>query len=98
MGLEFRTDVSDEEKESAMRQVIYCMRFQGHAAPVGGSSTVLRAETSAHSCRMTTTIGPSGVKGSIQPEGGEKAAFESEVRFSSMMLSTKESSRHTPAQ
>jgi hypothetical protein len=62
-----------------MRQLIYAMQFTGRAAPVSGSSTVLKATTTAASCNLTTVVGPEGVNGVLQPTAGGKAVFESEV-------------------
>ncbi len=62
-----------------MRQIIYTLQFRGYAAPSGASSTVLKAKTTASSCNLTTSMGPEGVSGSLQPTAGAKASFESEV-------------------
>lgn len=65
-----------------MPQITYTMQFKGKAAPVNDAGTVLRANTNAHSCTITTTVGAHGVSGSIQPIDGGQATFESEVAFS----------------
>jgi hypothetical protein len=62
-----------------MKQIVYSMQFKGQAAPVAGSSTVLKAITNAPSCLVTTMVGPEGVSGSWQATAGDKASFESEV-------------------
>ncbi len=62
-----------------MRQILYAMQFNGRAAPVSGSSNVLKAATSAESCTLTTAVRAEGVSASVQPAPGDKAAFESEV-------------------
>jgi hypothetical protein len=41
-----------------MKQIVYSMQFKGQAAPVAGSSTVLKAITNAPSCLVTTMVGP----------------------------------------
>ena len=64
-----------------MGQIIYTMQFKGHAAPVSGASGVLKATTTASSCSITTTVGPGGVSGSLQPAAGGQATFESQVTF-----------------
>ncbi len=64
-----------------MKQLIYALQFKGHAAPVAGSSPVMKAATTASSCSLTTTAGPDGVRGSLQVAPGDKAEFESEVRL-----------------
>ena len=62
-----------------MRQITYNMQFKGHAAPVGGSSSVLKATTTAASCTMTTVVGSEGVSSTLRPAAGGNALFESEV-------------------
>ena len=62
-----------------MRQIIYAMQFKGQAVPVQGTS--LQATTNATSCSITTTVGDAGVKSTLQPAEGGKAAFESKVTF-----------------
>jgi hypothetical protein len=64
-----------------MKQVVYSMRFTGKAAPVEGSSNVLKAATSAPSCTITSLVGTGGLSGSIEPTSGGTATFESEVKF-----------------
>ena len=64
-----------------MRQIIYTMQFKGQAAPVEGTSGVLKAATTATSCSITTTAGDEGVKSTLQAADGGKAAFESTVTF-----------------
>jgi hypothetical protein len=62
-----------------MKQFIYVMQFNGKAAPVAGSSNVMKASTSAASCTISTVVGPAGVNTTLQPASGGKATFESEV-------------------
>jgi hypothetical protein len=62
-----------------MRQIFYAMQFNGRAAPVTGSSNVMKATTSAVSCTLSTAVSAEGVSGSLQATAGGKAAFESEV-------------------
>src|SRR4051812_26193610 len=64
-----------------MQQIVYSMRFTGQAAPVEGSSNVMKAATSAPSCTITSTAGPAGLSGTIAPADGDDATFESEVTF-----------------
>jgi len=64
-----------------MAQIIFNLQFRGTAAP-GGESGVMKATTSATSCKMETIIGPDGVKGTFSPAEGGLAYFESEVRIS----------------
>src|SRR5712692_2332318 len=66
-----------------MRQIVYSMRFTGHAAPVAGSTTVLKAATTASSNSLTTKIATEGLTAIMQPIEGDKAYFESEVTFTS---------------
>jgi len=61
-----------------MAQITYNLQFRGAAAPSGEG--VMKATTSATSCRMETIIGDDGVKGVFGPAEGGLAFFESEVR------------------
>ena len=62
-----------------MRQVIYALQFTGTGVPVSDAPMVMKAATSAPSSTITTTVGLSGVQGSIQPAAGDTASFESQV-------------------
>jgi len=62
-----------------MRQIAYNLQFKGHAAPAGGSSTILKAKTAAASCTTTTIVSAEGVSSTLQPAAGGNASFESEV-------------------
>jgi hypothetical protein len=64
-----------------MRELIYAMRFTGQATPVGSAGNVLKAATSAPSATLTSTVGPGGLAGVLQPATGDEATFESEVTF-----------------
>jgi hypothetical protein len=64
-----------------MAQIIFNLQFRGTAA-AGAESGVMKATTSATSCKMETIIGPDGVKGTFSPAEGGLAYFESEVRMS----------------
>ena len=64
-----------------MHQLMYIMQFKGYAAPVGTTPHVLQVITIASSCTITTAIGAEGVRGSLQPTVGSKAAFESTMTF-----------------
>lgn len=63
------------------QQILYTMQFKGQAVPVNDVGTVLKAVTTAPSCTITTVVGATGVKGSLQPAGGGQARFESQVTF-----------------
>lgn len=63
-----------------MAQIVFNLQFRGTAAP-GAESGVMKATTSATSCKMETIIGPDGVKGTFSPAEGGLAYFESEVRI-----------------
>ncbi len=64
-----------------MKQIIYVMQFKGKAAPANESGTVLKANTTAPSCAITSVAGPGGISGTLQPTGGAEARFQSEVTF-----------------
>src|SRR5438874_2659492 len=62
-----------------MRQIIYSMQFTGQATPV--REGVLKATTTAPSCRLVTVAGPEGVRGTMEKVAGDPVHFESEVTF-----------------
>jgi len=62
-----------------MRQIIYSLQFRGQAAAVRAG--VLKAITTAPSCRRETVVGPEGVHGVLENVAGESISFESEVTF-----------------
>jgi hypothetical protein len=64
-----------------MREVIYAMRFTGQATPVGTAGNVLKAATTAPSSTLTSSVGPDGLTGGLQPAAGGEATFASEVTF-----------------
>jgi hypothetical protein len=57
------------------------MQFKGKAVPVNDAGTVLKAVTTAPSCKITTIVEAAGVNGSLQPTDGGQASFESQVTF-----------------
>lgn len=64
-----------------MRQITYAMQFNGEVKPLGTSPNVMKATMMAASCRFSTSMGPKGLEGTIEPAAGEPATFESEVTF-----------------
>jgi hypothetical protein len=64
-----------------MRRLFYAMRFTGQVTPMGEAGGVLRAAMTSPGSVLTTTIGPDGVDGALEPLPGEEATFESEVVF-----------------
>ena len=64
-----------------MRQLIYAMRFRGHATPVGTTGNVLKAATTAPSSTLTSSVGAGGLAGGLRPADGGEASFTSEVTF-----------------
>ena len=64
-----------------MRQLIYAMRFAGRAEASGSVGGALKTTTSAPSSRLTTTVGPDGLTGTLEPAPGAEATFESELTF-----------------
>lgn len=63
-----------------MAQIIFNLQFRGRAA-AGAETGVMKATTSATSCKMETIVGSDGVKGTFSPAEGGLAYFESEVRI-----------------
>jgi hypothetical protein len=68
-------------EETAMRQLTYAMRFTGSAQPASADGNVLKAATTSPSTKVTSVVGPGGLRGTIEPSAGGEAAFESEVTF-----------------
>jgi hypothetical protein len=64
-----------------MAQILYAMQFKGKAAPANDAGTVLKANTTAPSCAITTVVGAAGVNGSLRAADGGQARFESQVTF-----------------
>ena len=64
-----------------MRQLVYAMRFTGRATPTGPDGTVLAVTATAPSCTVTSTVGPEGLAGTLEPAAGDEATFASEVTF-----------------
>ena len=64
-----------------MRELIYAMRFHGHAEPVGSAGNILRATTTAHGSSLTTTLTADGISTTFQTIDGGVAEFTSEVTF-----------------
>lgn len=62
-----------------MQNLIYLLRFQGEAMPVGIDGNVLKALSSAPGCSVTSRIGTEGLRGSLRPERGTAATFEAEL-------------------
>lgn len=52
-----------------MTQFLYVLQFKGKARPANEAGTILKALTTAASCRVTTTIGPDGLATNLQPAG-----------------------------
>jgi hypothetical protein len=64
-----------------MRQIIYSMHFQGRSSPISGNAGIIRANTSATSCTLRTTVDASGVEGRHEAAEGELAFLESEIHI-----------------
>ena len=64
-----------------MRQLVYALRFTGRATPASPDGTVLKAARTAPSSTVTSTVGPAGLAGTLEPAAGGKATFASEVTF-----------------
>jgi hypothetical protein len=62
-----------------MSQMIYAMQFNGEVRPLGTSPNVMKATTTATSCRFVTVVGPHGLQATLEPTAGKPTTFESEV-------------------
>lgn len=65
------------------QELIYAMRFTGTATQSSVDGTVLKAETTAPSSTLTSTVGLDGLAGALHPAEGGEATFTSEVTFTS---------------
>ena len=64
-----------------MKELVFALEFRGSAAPVPGSETRLRANTSAVGQTLRTALKPDGIQAGVDPAGGDQATFESEVEM-----------------
>ena len=64
-----------------MRELVFALEFTGTAEPVAGSSNRLRARTYATSQNLRTRLKPDGIQAGVDPAGGDRATFESEVEI-----------------
>lgn len=62
-----------------MRELVYAMRFVGHAAPAGSAGSLLTAATTAPSSVIASRVGSGGLTGTIDAVPGGEATFESKV-------------------
>jgi hypothetical protein len=62
-----------------MKELVFALEFKGTAAPVPGSETRLRASTSANGQTLRSIVKSDGIEAGIEPAGGDRATFESEV-------------------
>jgi hypothetical protein len=64
-----------------MPELVYAMRFTGHATPAGSAGDVLNAATTAPSSTLSATVGPEGLAAALTRAEGGEATFVSEVTF-----------------
>ncbi|MEA2515935.1 MAG: hypothetical protein QOF33_2751 [Thermomicrobiales bacterium] len=64
-----------------MRQVVYAMRFEGRADPLGPDGKVLKATAASPSTAVTSAVGRDGLDGRVEAIVGDRATFESEMTF-----------------
>ena len=62
-----------------VRQVLYAMRFEGRASPVGAAGSAMQIMTMAPSSALSAIIGPDGLQSAINTLPGGEATFTSEV-------------------
>jgi hypothetical protein len=62
-----------------MPQIVYSLQFRGQVALGSSSPKTLKETTTALSCRLTTIVGPDGLRGALEPVEGDDALLESEV-------------------
>jgi hypothetical protein len=64
-----------------MQQLVFALQFTGSAAPVAGAEGKLRAQTTATSQTLRTTLKADGIQATIEGAGAGSASFESEVQI-----------------
>jgi hypothetical protein len=62
-----------------MRQVVYAIRFTGHAAPASADGGVLTVMATAPSATTTSTVGPDGLGDGLDAATGDEVTLASEV-------------------
>jgi hypothetical protein len=63
-----------------MRQILYALHFRGQASPAVNRDRVLHTAGSATGCSLRTLIRNSKLESEVEPEDGDLAFFESELR------------------
>jgi hypothetical protein len=69
------------EMETTVHELVYMLRFSGHATPVGPAGSMIKVAATAHGCTFSTTIGPEGVSAEMRHMAGDDATLVSEVIF-----------------
>ncbi|HEX6210024.1 MAG TPA: hypothetical protein VF136_04560 [Methylomirabilota bacterium] len=62
-----------------MREVVFALEFRGRASPVPGAERRRQARSTAPSQRLSTVLGPEGVRAAGEVLAGESAVLESRV-------------------
>ena len=62
-----------------MRELVFVLKFRGHARPVPDAEGQRRARSTAASQALATVMGPSGVSARLEAVAGESAVLESRV-------------------
>ena len=62
-----------------MKQLVFALQFTGTATPTGEGK--LHAKTTARGQAFRASFGTDGVHASLEPAGGDTAAFESDVEM-----------------
>jgi hypothetical protein len=55
-----------------MRQLVYAFHVKGRATPTSPDGTALKAVTTAPDCAITSTVGPGGLTGTLEPAAEDK--------------------------
>lgn len=64
-----------------MREIIYALRFNGKAMPIGVDGNVLLTAATGSGCTLESRVGGDGLTASLHPSDGEEATFSSEMVF-----------------
>jgi hypothetical protein len=64
-----------------MRQVVYAMRFEGRAVPLGPDGNVLKTSAAARGPAFISAVDRDGSQRRTEEIAGDEATFESEMTF-----------------
>ena len=64
-----------------MQELVYALRFRGEVMHIGIDGNILKMSATAPGCTICSQVGTDGLNGSLHPDSGGEATFESELVF-----------------